>query len=92
MSGPFAHVFDATLVWLDDSPPATSATWLVGFGDRVVRGHFVGIERRAASAWSARGTLRARLRLHEPLAPESRDFVVLDATTRREVGAGTIDA
>lgn len=92
MSGPFAHVFDATLVWLDDVPPATSATWLVGFGARTVRGHFVGIERRAGGAWTGRATLRARMRLHEPLAPESREFVVLDATTLREVGAGTIDA
>lgn len=91
MSGPFVHAFDATLVWLDDEPPATSATWLVAIGGRVVRGHFVGIERPARGPASP-GALRARLRLHEPLAPGTRDFVVLDASTRREVGAGTIDA
>lgn len=95
---------DATLVWLDDAPLATDATWLVELGARTVRAHFAAIAR--ADGFAATGTavtknalIRARLTLHETLAVDepasssaSITFVVVDAATHRAVAAGTVDA
>jgi sulfate adenylyltransferase subunit 1 (EFTu-like GTPase family) len=68
----------ANLVWFDDEPLATAATYLVKHGARTVRAHFAAIERgvdiatlkpAAAPAEVAMNALvHARLKLHEPLA------------------------
>ena len=103
-----ARSIDATLVWLDDAPLATSATWLVELGTRTVRAHFAAIARADGAASPPIGTpghvekhavIRARLKLHEPLAvevPACTDalltLTVVDAATQRTVAAGSIDA
>lgn len=95
---------DVTLVWLDDTPLATDATWLVELGSRTVRAHFSAVARAdeiaapllgAAERVAKDATIRARLTLHAPLAldgPASATLVVVDAATHRAVAAGTLDA
>jgi sulfate adenylyltransferase subunit 1 (EFTu-like GTPase family) len=94
--------FDATLVWHDDAPVATDATWLVRHAGRTVRAHFAAIARaegRPAFGRAAReATMRARIRLHAPLwvgdvacCRDALAFLVIDETTQRTVAHGTID-
>jgi len=98
---------DTTLVWLGDAPLATAETWLVEVGTRTVRAHFAAIAHAdgdAASHGSSgevekHAVIRARLRLHEPVAvgtsatiDELHTLVVVDAATQRAVAAGSIDA
>ncbi|MEO8487775.1 MAG: hypothetical protein ABI585_15725 [Betaproteobacteria bacterium] len=96
--------FEATMLWLDEVPLATDATWLVRHDGRTVRAHFAAIAPAGADdeydalAQVAQHTwIRAHIRLHAPLAvgAERRDvptFVVIDESTHRAVAAGTIAA
>jgi len=94
--------FDATLVWHDDEPIATEATWLVRHGERTVRAHFAAIARTESLAGFGRtardAPMRARIRLHAPLRVgddarrrDDRSFLVIDEATQRTVAHGTID-
>ena len=95
--------FDATLVWHDDAPIATEATWLVRHGGahgarplRRDRARTKPCRFRTDAARDA--PMRARIRLHAPLrvgddarCRDDRSFVVIDEATQRTVAHGTID-
>jgi len=94
--------FDATLVWHDEAPIATEATWLVRHGEHTVRAHFAAIARAQSLAAFGRTSrdapMRARIRLHAPLrvgddarCRDDRSFLVIDEATQRTVAHGTID-